>query len=271
VLAGILLKLGAYGILRTVYSIFPEGAIHFGFWIGILGILSGMYAALNALAMQDLKKMVAYASIAHMGFFLVGIGSLTTEGVQGALYQLVSHGLIASLLFLVVDILYARTQNRSIENYSGLASQMPYYTAITLLSFAAALGTPGFSTFIAELLILLGAFESPIYNSVWKMGIGMLAGLSIFLNATYYVWTIQRMFGGKFSLRFSAWIPMLKDIQPKEAVLLVAIMLMVILLGVFPSLLLNLSKDTIKLFVDQIYQVGKAHLEKVIMLHTLIS
>ncbi|OJW67360.1 MAG: hypothetical protein BGO68_04235 [Candidatus Amoebophilus sp. 36-38] len=263
VLAGILLKLGAYGLLRTAYSIFPEGAIHFGFWIGVIGIISGIYAALNALAMQDLKKMIAYSSVAHMGFFLVGIGSLTAEGMQGALYQLISHGLIASLLFLVVAIIYSRTQDRTIQNYSGLASQMPYYTVISLIAFAAALGTPGFSTFIAELLILLGAFQSSVYNSVWKMGIGILGGLSIFLNTTYYVWTIQRMFGGKFSLRFPDWTILLRDIRIKEAILLIAVIITVVILGIFPNLLLSLSKDSIKLFVDQIYQIGKANLKTV--------
>jgi NADH-quinone oxidoreductase subunit M len=257
VLAGILLKLGGYGLLRTAYSIFPEGAIHYGFWIGILGIASGIYAAMNALAMQDLKKMIAYASIAHMGFFLVGLGSLTTEGLQGALYQLVSHGLTASLLFLVVDILYVRTQDRTIENYSGLASKMPYYTVISFIAFAAGIGIPGFSTFIAELFILLGAFQSSIYNAGWKMGIGILGGITIFLNSTYYVWTIQRMFGGKFSLKFADWTPALTDLSIREAFLLISLIVTILLLGIFPDLLLAITKNTTYDLVEHICKINE--------------
>lgn len=261
ILAGISLKLGGYGLLRTAYSIFPEGAIHYGFWIGIIGIISGIYAALNALAMQDLKKMIAYSSIAHMGFFLVGIGSLTHEGMQGALYQLVSHGLIASALFLVVEVLYRRTQDRTIENYSGLASHMPYYTTISLIIFAAALGIPGFSTFIGELLILLGAFRSSIYSKILGITVGILGGVSIFLNTTYYVWTIQRMFGGKFSLRFPAWETTLKEITTKEGLLLILIIVTVLLLGICPNLLLNLTNNATNQLIDFIYKIGKENLQ----------
>lgn len=261
VLAGISLKLGGYGLLRTAYSIFPEGSIHYGFWIGIIGIISGIYAALNALTMQDLKKMIAYSSIAHMGFFLVGIGSLTHEGMQGALYQLVSHGLIASALFLVVEVLYVRTQDRTIENYSGLASRMPYYTTISLIIFAAALGIPGFSTFIGELVILLGAFRSSIYSKILGITVGILGGVSIFLNTTYYVWTIQRMFGGKFSLRFPACETTLKDMTTKEGLLLILVIATVFLLGICPNLLLNLTNNATNQLIDFIYKIGKENLQ----------
>ena len=130
VLAGIVLKIGGYGLMRTAYSIFPEGAIYYGFWIGMLGVGTVLYAAFNALAMQDLKRMIAYASVAHMGFVLLGLSSLTQEGAHGALYQMVSHGLISALLFLVAGVLQDRTQDRMIDHYSGLATQMPYYTTM---------------------------------------------------------------------------------------------------------------------------------------------
>ncbi|MEL6358605.1 MAG: NADH-quinone oxidoreductase subunit M, partial [Bacteroidota bacterium] len=198
VLAALLLKIGGYGLLRTAYSIFPEGAIYYSFSIGLLGACAIIYAALNALAMQDLKRMIAYASIAHMGFVLLGLASLTAEGTLGALYQLVSHGLITTLLFGLVGVLQDRTGDRLIDNYSGLANPMPYYTIITVVSFFAALGLPGFSSFVAELLVLLGAFQS-LFLPKW---LGIIGAMGVLLNAIYFVWTIQRVFWGNFSLRY---------------------------------------------------------------------
>lgn len=269
VLAGILLKLGGYGLLRTAYSIFPEGAVYYGFWIGVLGIVCSIYAALNALAMQDLKKMVAYASIAHMGFFLLGLSTLTAEGVQGAIYQLISHGLITTLLFLLVEVLYKRTNDRTINHYSGLAARMPYYTILSLIAFSAALGLPGFSGFIAELLILLGAFRSSIFSTYLPIGLGILGGLCILLNATYYVWTIQRMFAGEFSLHFPTLEPALKDINVQERIVLLSIIVLVAVLGICPNLLLNLTRDTLIHFVDRIQEVGQANLQKLLMMVSL--
>ncbi|WP_044282677.1 complex I subunit 4 family protein [Candidatus Amoebophilus asiaticus] len=265
VLAGILLKLGGYGLLRTAYSIFPEGAVFYGFWIGILGVGCSIYAALNALAMQDLKRMIAYASIAHIGFFLLGLSSLTAEGVQGALYQLISHGLITTLLFLLVEALYKKTNDRTINHYSGLAARMPYYTTLTLIAFSAALGLPGFSGFIAELLILLGAFQSSIFSTYLPIGLGILGGLCILLNATYYVWAIQRMFAGKFSLYLPALEPTLKDIDVQERVVLLSVIVLVAVLGLCPNLLLNLTRDTLIHLVDRIQEVGQANLQKLLM------
>jgi NADH-quinone oxidoreductase subunit M len=269
VLAGILLKLGGYGLLRTAYSIFPEGAVHYGFWIGILGVVCSIYAALNALAMQDLKKMIAYASIAHMGFFLLGLSSLTAEGVQGAVYQLISHGLITTLLFLLVEVLYKRTSDRTINHYSGLAARMPYYTIMCLIAFSAALGLPGFSGFIAELLILIGTFRSPIYNIYLPVGLGILGGLCILLNATYYVWTIQRMFAGKFSLHLPTVASNLKDIDMQERIVLLSIIVLIAVLGTCPNLLLNLTRDTLIHLVDRIHEVGSANLQKTLIILSL--
>jgi NADH-quinone oxidoreductase subunit M len=269
VLAGIMLKLGGYGLLRTAYSIFPEGAVYYGLWIGILGVACSIYASLNALAMQDLKKMIAYASIAHMGFFLLGLSSLTVEGMQGAVYQLVSHGLITSLLFLLVEILYKRTNDRTISHYSGLAARMPYYTTLSFIIFSAALGLPGFSGFIAELLILLGTFQSSIFNTYLPIGLGILGGICILLNATYYVWTIQRMFTGKFSLYNPNSEPTLKDLNVRESAILLSGIVLVIMLGIFPNLLLNLTRDSLIYFVSRIHEMGQGNLQKIISIVNL--
>ncbi len=257
-LAAILLKLGAYGLIRA-YSIFPDGALHYSSWIGMLGVGSIIYAALNALATQDLKRMMAYASIAHMGFFLLGLASLSYEGVYGALYQLVSHGLITTLLFGIVGVLEKRTNHRDLEDYSGLATIMPGYATITILAFLAAIGLPGTSGFIAEWLILLGALHSSIF-SPW---LALLAALGIFLNAIYFIWTIQRLFLGKFSLRFAAWQSLLRDLSAHEYTVFVPILISILLLGIFPNLLLHLGQDTVNHFVTKIQQLGKEQLEMI--------
>ncbi len=262
ILAGIMLKLGGYGLLRT-YSIFPEGAIYYGWWIGLIGLVSIIYAALNALAMQDLKKMVAYSSIAHMGFFLLGMSSLTAEGMQGALYQLISHGLIASLLFLIVGVLDKRTQDRTITHYSGLATHMPYYTAFTLLAFAAAMGIPGFSGFIAELLILLGIFQSST-QQILPLWMGIVGSLGILVNATYYVWTIQRMFGGKFSVQPPELEAKLQDLSKRERTFLLMVLLLIIGLGIFPNLLFNFTQEAVANLVDSLHQIGHANLQRIL-------
>lgn len=261
VLAAVLLKVGGYGLLRTAYGVFPEGALYYGFWIGILGIVSISYAALNALAMQDLKRIVAYSSIAHMGFFLLGLASLTYAGVNGALYQMVSHGFISAMLFLVAGVIDDRTHDRRLENYSGLATPMPYYTAITMIAFGAAIGLPGFAGFIAELLILLGVFQSSSSAGPLPTWIALAGAMGILLNATYFVWTIQRMFWGRFSLRFTSWQPALQDLHAREYSLFVPLMILILVLGIFPHLLLDLFKDAVSHFVTTVHQIGKENLK----------
>lgn len=256
ILAAIMLKIGGYGLMRTAYSIFPEGAIYYAFGIGALGVCTIIYASMNALAMQDLKRMVAYASVAHMGFVLLGLASATQAGVHGALFQMISHGLIVALLFGIVGVLQSRTQDRSIENYSGLISKMPYYSIITMVSFFAALGLPGFSGFIAELLILIGVFQASFLPK-W-MGIAGVIG--ILLNATYLVWTIQRVFLGSLYLHYPSWLAVLKDLHTREYILFIPLLLLIFLLGVYPQLLLSIIADSTTLLVTRIHSVGRENL-----------
>jgi NADH-quinone oxidoreductase subunit M len=260
ILAAILLKIGGYGLIRTAYNIFPEGAIYYAFEMGVLGVCTIVYAALIALVMKDLKQMIAYASVAHMGFVLLGLASLTHEGVHGALYQMVSHGLIAALLFGIVGVLQDRTQDRRIEHYSGLASKMPYYTTITVMSFFAALGLPGFSSFIAELLVLIGAFHAAFLPK-WM---GMVSVVGILLNAVYLVWTIQRVFFGDFSLHRPSWQAALKDLQPKEYILFIPLLVLLFLLGVCPQLLLDLIKDSTNQLVTRVHSTGSVNLDTIL-------
>ena len=260
VLAALLLKIGGYGLLRTAYAIFPEGALYYATALGALGVCAIIYAALNALAMQDLKRMVAYASIAHMGFVLLGIASLTYEGMSGALFQMVSHGLIAALLFGLVGVVQDRTGNRMIENYGGLATKMPRYATMGVVGFFAALGIPGSSSFVAELLVLLGAFNS----SALPKWMGVVGVVGILLNAIYWVWTIQRLFWGKFSLRYPSWEPELKDLCTREYLLLGPLLLLILLLGICPQPLLDLIADTASQLVTRVHTVGRDNLEVIL-------
>jgi len=248
-LAALLLKLGGYGLLRTAYSIFPEGAVYYSETLGVIGVSTILYAALNALAMQDLKRMVAYASMAHMGFVLLGLASLTYEGVYGALYHMISHGLITTTLFLVVGVLQDRVQQRQITHYQGLATPMPCYATAAIFSFFAAMGLPGLSGFVGELLVLLGAFQSPTLP-IW---IGVVGATGVFFNAVYFVWTIQRVFLGPFSLHHPDQEVLLKDLTTREYLLLVPLLLLILFLGLCPQVLISSMDSTIAPLVSRLH------------------
>ncbi|WP_035727697.1 complex I subunit 4 family protein [Eisenibacter elegans] len=237
VLAGILLKIGGYGLLRIVYPIFPEMSVNFAYAVALLGVVSIIYGAMNALAMSDLKKLVAYSSVSHMGFVLLGIASLTAEGINGAVYQMVSHGILSALLFLLVGVLYDRTHDRTIDNYRGLLGAMPYYGTFIIIAFFASLGLPGFSGFVGELFTLLGGFSSPVL----PMWLSIAAALGIVLGAAYFLWTLQKMFLGSFWIRRHTIgdIPTLEDLQPREWAMLSVLAVSSLLLGILPHLLFN--------------------------------
>jgi len=246
VLAGILLKIGGYGMLRIAYGFFPQEAIEYAPWVAGLGVLSIIYGALNALAMSDLKKMIAYSSVSHMGFVLLGVASITPEGINGAVYQMFSHGILSAMLFLLVGVLYDRTHNRLIDNYRGLFSQMPYYTVFIMIGFFASLGLPGFSGFIGELFTLLGGFGSD-YLSFW---FSVWAVIGIVLGAAYFLWTLQRMFFGEYWLREETWQEKIKDLDTREWAMLLSLSILALAFGLFPNLLFDTSNQTVNLFVN---------------------
>ncbi len=247
VLAGVLLKIGGYGMIRIAYSIFPEGAIQFAYVIGFVGVVSIVYAGFTALAMKDLKKMIAYSSVSHMGFVLLGMASLTVEGMNGAMYQMFSHGILAVMLFLIAGVLYDRTHDRMIDNYRGLAVKMPVFTAIVMVAFFASFGLPGFSGFIAELFVLLGAFNSGFVNGLLPKWMAIAATSGILLGAVYYLWTLQRMFFGKFWIRTGVtWKEGLYDLDFREKIMLIPLAMAAIVFGLFPHLLLNVVSLDLK-------------------------
>ena len=244
VLAGLLLKVGAFGLLRFAWPLFPDAARALAPVVAGLGAVSILYGALCALAQTDLKKLVAYSSVSHMGFVLLGLASLTAEGVSGAVFQLFSHGLISALLFLVVGVLYDRTHSRRIGDFRGLAGPLPRFAALTTVAFFATLGLPGFSGFIAEILVLLGAWQAALGAAVsvrlplWT-AIVPLTGLLV--GAGYCLWTLQRLLFGAYWTHPSlptAAAP-LPDLTPRERWLLGSLATLTVGLGLWPAALLD--------------------------------
>jgi NADH-quinone oxidoreductase subunit M len=245
VLAGVLLKIGGYGFLRIVWNFFPDAATEYASTLAGLGTLSIVYGGLNALAQADVKKMIAYSSVSHMGFVLLGIASLTAEGINGAIYQMVSHGVLSAMLFLIAGVIYDRTHDRRIDSYRGLMQLMPQYTTLTAIAFFASLGLPGFSGFVGELFTLMGSFQSP-----WLPGwLTVVATTGILLAAAYFLWTLQRMFFGPAWVRSvelsAASSTLLSDLNNREKLLLIPLGIMALLLGIFPNLIFDLTSTTV--------------------------
>ena len=248
VLAGVLLKIGGYGFLRIVWGFFPDAAAELAVILGGLGALSIVYGGLNALAQNDLKKMIAYSSVSHMGFVLLGVASLTAEGANGAVYQMVSHGILSAMLFLLTGVIYDRTHDRRIDSYRGLMQPMPVFATLTAVAFFASLGLPGFSGFVGELFTLMGGFRST-WLPDW---LAVVSTLGIILAAAYFLWTLQRMFFGPYWSRHQAGV-LLIDLTAREKLLLIPLALLALGLGLFPNVVFGLSGATVAEWVARFF------------------
>jgi NADH-quinone oxidoreductase subunit M len=230
ILAGVLLKMGTYGILRMNYGILPAASADLAFWLlAALGTFNIVYGALCAMAQTDLKRLVAYSSISHMGYVMLGMAAFTPEGINGAVLQMFNHGTITAMLFLLVGVIYDRAHHREIDGFGGLAGVMPVYTGVAGLAFFAAMGLPGLSAFISEVLVLLGAWQR-------YPGLTIVAASAIVLTAGYLLWTLQRVWLGAPNARSLA----MPDVTPRELVTLVPLAAIVVVLGVYPHAVLDL-------------------------------
>jgi NADH-quinone oxidoreductase subunit M len=229
VLAGILLKLGVYGLLRVAWPLFPTAVFsNAGFfaWIGAISIVWGGFAALGQ---TDLKRLVAYSSISHMGFCVLGLASATTQGISGAAFQCVSHGLSASLLFLLVGVIYERAHHRRVDGFGGLAQIMPRFAAFFLFSAMVGVGLPGLAGFVGELSTLLGAWAT----AATRMA-GWVSATGVILSAGYLLWTVQRVLYGPVRHPEQRGFA---DLTLTETVTLAPLAALSLLLGVWPGLL----------------------------------
>jgi NADH-quinone oxidoreductase subunit M len=236
ILAGVLLKLGTYGILRISFPIFPEITTQLAWYIGLFGMINIIYGALVALAQKDFKKLIAYSSISHMGYVMLGMASLSTVGINGAIFQMFNHGTITAMLFLIVGVIYDRAHTRGINDFGGLASQMPVYTGFVTVAFFAAIGLPGMSGFISEALVFVGAFGVDTTRIL-----AMISTLGILLGAAYMLWTLQRIFFGKLNEKWSS----LADLDGREYLMLVPLAVIVIFLGIYPSAMLDVMNSSV--------------------------
>src|SRR5579883_2766589 len=197
ILAGVLLKMGTYGILRVNFGILPA-ASHELAWIalGVIGTINIVYGALCAMAQTDYKKLIAYSSVSHMGYVMLGLAGFTAAGINGAVLQMFNHGTITAMLFLLVGVIYDRAHHREINGFGGLASHMPIYAGMTGLAFFAAMGLPGMSAFISEVLVLLGAWQRHPLMTVFGAGTAIL-------TAGYLLWCFQRIYLGPLNEKYS--------------------------------------------------------------------
>ncbi len=240
ILAGVLLKMGTYGILRINYPIFPEITIQLMWWIAAFGMINIIYGALVALAQKDFKKLIAYSSVSHMGYVLLGMASLTTTGINGAIFQMFNHGTITAMLFLIVGVVYDRAHTRGINDFGGLATQMPVYTGFVTVAFFAAIGLPSMSGFISEALVFVGAFSVESIRIIT-----IISTLGILLGAAYMLWTLQRIFFGPLNEK---WANLL-DLDKREYAMLIPLSVIVIFLGVYPSAMLNVMNTSVNALV----------------------
>jgi len=238
ILAGILLKTGMYGMFRFNLQIFPTGLAWAAWAIGVIGVINIVYGAFVCMAQKDLKKLIAYSSVSHMGFCLLGLAAATPQAVTGSVFQMVSHGIISPMLFLIAGVVYDRAHTRDIEGFGGLAHKMPEYAAITGFAFMASLGLPGLAGFVGEILVFLGAFSAQ--GGIFRILV-VLGALSTIITAGYYLWTMQRMFLGPFNHRWQH----LWDMNWRERLALYPLAVATVVLGVWPTPVFDMVRETV--------------------------
>ena len=244
VLAGILLKMGTYGLMRVSIPVLPLAFKWFLPALVSIAVINIIYGALVAMAQKDIKKMVAYSSINHMGYCMLGIAATSAIGYGGAVMQMITHGLITGSLFLLVGVIYDRTHTRDIGEFGGLASRMPVYAAIMILQCLASLGLPGLAGFISEFLCFLGAFPAwPYYTAASAIG--------ILVTAAFFLRMIEKVFLGPFNEKWSG----LKDMAPRELLAIIPLAFLTLIIGLWPRLCLDMVNPTVTALAQVINSV----------------
>lgn len=236
ILAGVLLKMGGYGLIRMNIQMLPHAHIHLAPILAVLGVVNIVYGALNAFSQANLKRCLACSSISHMGFVLIGIATLSNLGLNGAVLQMVSHGLIAASLFFLAGIIYDRTHTLTIEKMGGMAKLMPTVFALFTISGMASLALPGMSGFVGELTVFLGVANTAVYTSSFKVMVILLAAVGLILTPIYLLSMLRRVFYGKAGdVASSAWL----DAQPREVFISVCLLLPIIGIGLYPKMVMQ--------------------------------
>jgi NADH-quinone oxidoreductase subunit M len=245
ILAGVLLKMGTYGIIRFCIPLFPSATVTFLPYLAVLAVIGIIYGALVSTVQPDLKKLVAYSSVSHLGFVVLGILALNETGMQGAIIQMINHGLSTGALFLLVGMIYDRRHTRLIKDYGGLARSMPVFAAFFMIVMLSSAGLPGLNGFVGEFLILLGAFSSTALHMPWYA----VAGASgVILAAVYLLWSYQRVFFGTLDDPANA---SLRDLSPREWAVLVPVVVFIVWIGFSPSTFMDKTAASAKNVVQQ--------------------
>jgi len=255
ILAAVLLKMGTYGLLRFCLPLFPQASFEFTPLLSTLAVIGIVYGALVAMVQTDIKKLVAYSSVSHLGFVVLGIFSMTEEGIQGAMIQMINHGLSTGALFLIVGMLYDRRHTRDISQFGGLSKQMPVFAAFFMIVMLSSIGLPGLNGFVGEFLILLGSFKSTFLGShVYTI----VAATGVIFAAVYMLWMFQRVMFGKLTNPANQ---SLHDLSMREIAVLVPILVFIVWIGVYPSTFLRTSAASTKQIVKILEQTrsGEIH------------
>ncbi len=246
ILAAVLLKMGTYGFLRFAIPFFPNAVAQLGPLFYTLAVIGIIYGALVSMVQEDIKKLVAYSSVSHLGFVILGLFALTVTSMQGALIQMINHGLSTGALFLLVGILYERAHKRQISDFGGIAKVMPVYSAFFLIVALSSIGLPGLNGFVGEFLILVGTYISG--NPYSKLA-AALAGTGVILAAVYLLWMYQRVFFGPLRKEENK---SLKDLNAREIIYLTIILVFIVWIGVHPNTFLQKSEASINQVVSQV-------------------
>jgi NADH-quinone oxidoreductase subunit M len=242
ILAGVLLKMGTYGFVRFCLPLFPQASLRFTPWIFTLAVIGIVYGAWVSMVQPDIKKLVAYSSVSHLGFVVLGLFTLTPQGLVGGIIQMVNHGLSTGALFLVVGMLYERRHTRSIAEFGGLWKTLPALSALFLIVCLSSLGLPGLNGFVGEFLILLGAFQV-------DRTLAVLATSGIIFAAVYLLWMYQRVFFGVITKEANRRLP---DLSAREWAILVPILLLIVWIGVYPASFTGTTEASVQALIAQV-------------------
>ena len=248
ILAGVLLKMGGYGFIRFSIGMLPEATKYFSPLIMSLSIVAIIYTSLVALAQTDMKKLIAYSSVAHMGMVTIGIFLVNQQGIEGAMIQMISHGIVSAALFLCVGVIYDRMHNREIAFYGGLVNKMPQYSVAFMIFMLASVGLPGTSGFIGEFLIILGAFK---YNTF----VAFFATSGIILGAVYMLFLYKNIIFGTIT---NEKLKDILDLDFREKIILYPLIIMVIVIGIFPNIFLNPMRIPIEIIISN-FEIANAN------------
>jgi len=253
VLAAVLLKMGTYGFIRFAIPLFPNAAMDAAWWIGLLSVIGILYGAWVAMVQSDVKRLVAFSSVSHLGFVMLGMFAMSVQGLEGSILQMVNHGLSTGALFLIVGMIYERRHTRLIEEFGGLSKVMPVFAVFFMIFTLSSIGLPGLNGFVGEFLILLGAFKVESFR--WY---AIISATGVIFAAVYMLWMFQRVMFGQVTNPKNLG---LKDLCAREVVVLMPILIFVVWIGVYPNTFLGPMEPSVKNFIQQVEKKRAAVLD----------